>query len=229
MLFKQQLRIAAFSTAVIAYAAFSGSAFAQKKYDTGATDTEIKIGNIMPYSGPASAYGVIGKTEEAYFKKINAEGGIKGRKINFVTYDDGYSPPKAVEQARKLVESDEVLMIFNALGTPPNSAIHKYMNSRKVPQLFVATGAAKWNDPKDFPWTMGWQPSYQSEGRIYAKYLLKEKPNARIAVLYQNDDYGKDYLKGLKDGLGDKAASMIIAEESYETSEPTIDNHIVKL
>jgi ABC-type branched-subunit amino acid transport system substrate-binding protein len=223
-------RIVVASATVLAVLAASGSgALAQKKYDTGATDTEIKIGNIMPYSGPASAYGVIGKTEAAYFKKINDAGGINGRKINFITYDDGYSPPKTVEQARKLVESDEVLLLFNALGTPPNSAIHKYMNSKKVPQLFVATGATKWNDPKDFPWTMGWQPSYQSETQIYAKYLLKEKPDARIAVLYQNDDYGKDYLKGLKDGLGAKAASMIIAEESFETSEPTIDNHIVKL
>ena len=219
---------AAFSTALIATLAVSGSAFAQKKYDTGATDTEIKIGNIMPYSGPASAYGVIGKTEEAYFKKINAEGGIKGRKINFVTYDDGYSPPKAVEQARKLVESDEVLVVFNPLGTPSNTAMQKYLNAKKVPQLFVATGATKWNEPKDFPWTMGWQPSYQSEARIYAKYLMKEKPNGKIAIMYQNDDFGKDYLKGLKDGLGAKS-SMIIAEESYETSEPTIDNHIVKL
>jgi ABC-type branched-subunit amino acid transport system substrate-binding protein len=209
--------------------ASTGGALAQKKYDSGATDTEIKIGNIMPYSGPASAYGVIGKTEAAYFKMINAAGGIHGRKINFISYDDAYSPPKAVEQARKLVESDEVLFIFNSLGTPSNSAIQKYMNSKKVPQLFVATGATKWNDPKEFPWTMGWQPSYQSESQIYAKYLLKEKPDARIAVLYQNDDYGKDYLKGLKDGLGAKAASMIIAEESYETSEPTVDNHIVKL
>jgi branched-chain amino acid transport system substrate-binding protein len=228
MLSRQTLRIAAFSSAVIAFAAFSGSALAQKKYDTGATDTEIKIGNIMPYSGPASAYGVIGKTEEAYFKKINAEGGIKGRKINFISYDDAYSPPKAVEQVRKLVESDEALLVFNSLGTPSNTAIQKYLNSKKVPQLFVATGATKWNDPKSFPWTMGWQPSYQSEARIYAKFLLKEKPDAKIAILYQNDDFGKDYLKGLKDGLGAKA-SMIIAEESYETSEPTIDNHIVKL
>jgi branched-chain amino acid transport system substrate-binding protein len=228
MLSKQQLRIAAFSTAVIAFAAMSGSALAQKKYDTGATDTEIKIGNIMPYSGPASAYGVIGKTEAAYFKMINDAGGIKGRKINFVTYDDGYSPPKAVEQARKLVESDEVLLVFNSLGTANNTAIQKYMNGKKVPQLFVATGATKWNDPKDFPWTMGWQPSYQSEARIYAKFLMKEKPDAKIAVFYQNDDFGKDYLKGLKDGLGAKV-SMITAEESYETSEPTIDNHIVKL
>ena len=223
------LRMGAFSAALAIAALASSGALAQQKYDTGATDTEIKIGNIMPYSGPASAYGVIGKTEEAYFKKINAEGGINGRKINFVSYDDAYSPPKAVEQARKLVESDEVLLIFNSLGTPSNSAIHKYMNSKKVPQLFVATGATKWNDPKDFPWTMGWQPNYQSETQIYAKYLLKNKPDAKIAVLFQNDDYGKDYLKGLKDGLGAKAASMIVAEESYETTEPTIDSHIVKL
>jgi len=215
--------------ALVLFAASTSGALAQKKYDTGATDTEIKIGNIMPYSGPASAYGVIGKTEQAYFNKINAEGGINGRKINFVSYDDAYSPPKAVEQARKLVESDEVLFVFNSLGTPSNSAIQKYMNAKKTPQLFVATGATKWNDPQNFPWTMGWQPSYQSESRIYAKYLLKEKPDAKVAVLYQNDDYGKDYLKGLKDGLGAKAASMIIAEESYETTEPSIDNHIVKL
>src|SRR6187399_3557410 len=222
-------KLAVLSTALAVIAASSSSALAQKKYDTGATDTEIKIGNIMPYSGPASAYGVIGKTEEAYFKKINAEGGINGRKINFVSYDDAYSPPKTVEQARKLVESDEVLLIFNSLGTPPNSAIHKYMNSKKVPQLFVATGATKWNDPQNFPWTMGWQPNYQSETQIYAKWLLKNKPDAKIAVLFQNDDYGKDYLKGLKDGLGAKAASMIVMEESYEVSEPTIDSHIVKL
>src|SRR3984893_7440221 len=224
-----QLRLGAFSAAVAILAATSSGALAQKKYDIGATDTEIKIGNIMPYSGPASAYGVIGKTEEAYFRKINAEGGINGRKINFVSYDDGYSPPKTVEQARKLVESDEVLLIFNSLGTPPNTAIQKYMNSKKVPQLFVATGATKWNDPKEFPWTMGWQPNYQSESRIYAKYILKEMPNAKIAILYQNDDYGKDYVKGLKDGLGAKAASMIVAEESYETTQPTIDSSIVKL
>src|SRR6195256_4402583 len=222
-------RLAIASAAFIVFAASSNSALAQKKYDTGATDTEIKIGNIMPYSGPASAYGIIGKTEAAYFKKINDAGGINGRKINFISYDDAYSPPKAVEQARKLVESDEVLLVFNSLGTPSNSAIQKYMNAKKVPQLFGATGATKWNDPKDFPWTMGWQPNYQSESQIYAKYLLKNKPDAKIAVLYQNDDYGKDYLKGLKDGLGPKAATMIVAEESFETSEPTIDNHIVKL
>jgi branched-chain amino acid transport system substrate-binding protein len=222
-------RVAIASAAFIVLAASSSGALAQKKYDTGATDTEIKIGNIMPYSGPASAYGIIGRTEAAYFKKINDAGGINGRKINFISYDDAYSPPKAVEQARKLVESDEVLFIFNSLGTPSNSAIHKYMNSKKVPQLFVATGATKWNDPQQFPWTMGWQPNYQSETQIYAKYLLKNKPDAKIAVLFQNDDYGKDYLKGLKDGLGAKAASMIVAEESYETTEPTIDSHIVKL
>jgi branched-chain amino acid transport system substrate-binding protein len=222
----RQRRIAALATAVIVFT--SGTALAQKKYDTGADDSEIKIGNIMPYSGPASAYGVIGKTEEAYFNKINNEGGINGRKIKFVSYDDGYSPPKAVEQVRKLVESDEVLVVFNPLGTPSNTAIQKYLNSKKIPQLFVATGATKWNDPKDFPWTMGWQPSYQSEAHIYAKYLMKEKPDAKIAVLFQNDDFGKDYLKGLKDALGPKT-SMIIAEESYETSEPSIDGHIVKL
>src|SRR3984957_11511913 len=222
-------RLAIASAALMMLAASSSGALAQKKYDPGATDTEIKIGNIMPYSGPASAYGVIGKTEAAYFKKINDAGGINGRRINFITYDDGYSQTKTVRPARKRVESGEVLLVFNALGTPPNSAIHKYMNSKKVPQLFVATGATKWNDPKEFPWTMGWQPSYQSETQIYAKYLLKEKPDAKIGVLYQNDDYGKDYLKGLKDGLGGKAASMIVAEESYETTEPPVDNHIVKL
>jgi len=223
------LRLGAFSAALALLAATSSGALAQKKYDTGASDTEIKIGNIMPYSGPASAYGVIGKTEEAYFRKINAEGGINGRKINFISYDDAYSPPKTVEQARKLVESDEVLIVFNPLGTPPNSAIQKYLNTKKVPQLFVATGATKWNDPKEFPWTMGWQPNYQSESQIYAKYILKNKPDAKIAVLYQNDDYGKDYLKGFKDGLGAKAASMIVIEESYEVSEPTVDSHIVKM
>jgi branched-chain amino acid transport system substrate-binding protein len=224
-----KVRLGALSAALAVLAVTSSGAVAQRKYDTGATDTEIKIGNIMPYSGAASAYGVIGKTEDAYFRKINAEGGINGRKITFVSYDDGYSPPKTVEQARKLIESDEVLLIFNSLGTAMNSAIQKYMNGRKIPQLFVATGATKWNDPKEFPWTMGWQPNYQSETQIYGKYILKEYPNAKIAVMYQNDDYGKDYLKGLKDGLGPKAASMIVAEESYETSEPTIDTHIVKL
>jgi branched-chain amino acid transport system substrate-binding protein len=182
----------------------------------------------MPYSGPASSYGLIGKTETAYFNMINEQGGINGRKINFISYDDGYSPPKAVEQVRKLVESDEVLFVFNSLGTPSNTAFQKYLNTKKVPQLFVATGASKWNDPKNFPWTMGWQPSYQVEAQIYAKYLIKEKPDAKIAVLYQNDDFGKDYLKGFKDGLGSKGA-MIVTEESYEISEPTVDSHIVKI
>src|SRR6202795_1845350 len=209
-------------------AATSSGALAQKKYDIGATDTEIRIGNIMPYSGPASAYGVIGKTEEAYFNKINAEGGINGRKITFISYDDAFSPPKAVEQARKLVESDEVLLFSQPLGAQSNSATQKYLNAKRVPQLFAATGATKWGDPQNFPWTMGWQPSYQSEARIYAKYLLQSKPNARIAVLYQNDDYGKDYVHGLKDGLGAKA-SLIVKEASYEVTDASIDSQIVTL
>jgi branched-chain amino acid transport system substrate-binding protein len=204
-------------------------ALAQKKYDTGATDTEIKIGNVEAYSGPASAYGVIGKTEDAYFKMINDAGGINGRKINFISYDDGYSPPKTVEQVRKLIESDEVLLVFNALGTPTQTAVQKYQNAKKVPQLFLATGASKWNDPKDFPWTMGFQPSYRVEARIFAKYILKTKPGAKVAVFYANDDFGKDYVAGLKDVFGDKASSLIVAEESYETTEPSIDSHIVKL
>ena len=207
--------------------ALAGPALAQKKYDPGASDTEIKIGNTNPYSGPASAYGTIGKTIEAYFKKVNAEGGINGRKINFISYDDGYSPPKTVEQARKLVESDEVLLLFQTLGTPSNTAIQKYMNSKKVPHLFVATGATKWNDPKGNPWTMGWQPNYQSEGRIYAEYLMKNHPNGKIGILYQNDDYGKDYVKGLKDGLNGKL--KIVAELPYETSDPTVDSQIINL
>jgi ABC-type branched-subunit amino acid transport system substrate-binding protein len=204
------------------------AANAEKKYDPGASDTEIKIGNIMPYSGPASSYGVIGKTEAAYFDKVNAEGGINGRKIKFITYDDAYSPPKAIEQARKLVEGDEVLLIFQPLGTPSNSAIQKYMNAKKVPQLFVATGATKWGDPRNFPWTMGWQPNYQSEGRIYAKYILEHFPNGKIAVFWQNDDAGRDQVKGLRDGLGDKA-NMIVADKSYEVSDPSIDSQIVAL
>src|SRR5947209_623877 len=201
---------------------------AQNRYDTGASDSEIKLGNILPYSGPASAWGVVGRTEAVYFDKINDEGGINGRKITFISYDDGYSPPKTVEQARRLVESDGVLLIFNSLGTPSNVAIQKYMNDKQVPQLFVASGATKWNNPKEFPWTMGWQPSDQSEARSYARYLIKEKPDAKIGVLYQNDDFGKDYLRGLKDGLGAKS-SMIVAEQGYETSEPTIDTQVVKL
>jgi branched-chain amino acid transport system substrate-binding protein len=209
--------------------AAASPALAQKKYDPGATDTEIKIGNTNPYSGPASAYGLIGKTIDAYFKKVNAEGGINGRKVNFISYDDGYSPPKAVEQVRKLVESDEVLLVFQPLGTPSNTAIQKYMNSKKVPQLFVATGATKWGDPKGNPWTMGWQPTYQAEGQIYAKYIMKNHPNAKIGILFQNDDYGKDYVKGLKDGLGDKAKTMIVSELPYEPADPTVDSQIVSL
>jgi branched-chain amino acid transport system substrate-binding protein len=210
-------------TAVLA----AGSASAQKKYDLGATDREIKIGNFVPYSGPASSYAVLGKTIAAYFNKINDDGGINGRRINFISYDDAYSPPKAVEQARKLVESDEVLFLFYTLGTPSNSAIQKYANAKKVPQLFVASGATKWNDPKHFPWTMGWAPSYQGEGHIFAQYLLEHHPNGKIGILYQNDDYGKDYVKGLTDAL--RGRMPIIAAYPYETSDPTVDSQIVAL
>ena len=213
---------------IAAAVALTGPALAQKKYDPGASDTEIKIGNIMPYSGPASAYGTIGRAEAAYFRMINEQGGINGRKINFISYDDAYSPPKTVEQARKLVEGDEVLLIYQSLGTAPNSAIQKYMNVKKVPQIFVATGATKWGDPKNFPWTMGFQPNYQSEGSIYGKYILQHHPAGKIAVLFQNDDYGKDVLKGLKDALGAKT-SMIVAEMPYETGDPTVDSQVVAL
>ena len=214
-------------TWMLAALLFSGDrAFAA---DPGVTKDEIKIGNINPYSGPASAYGTIGRGLDAYFKKVNDDGGVNGRKIKFISYDDAYSPPKAIEQARRLVEQDQVLLIFQSLGTPSNSAIWKYMNDKKVPQLFVATGATKWGDPVGHPWTMGWQPTYQTEAHIYAKYLLKEKPDAKVAVLLQNDDYGKDYLKGLKDGLGAAAAKMIIAEQTYEVTDPTIDSQMVNL
>jgi ABC-type branched-subunit amino acid transport system substrate-binding protein len=225
---RQRLRIAALSTAIVAFAT-SGSAFAQKKYDSGATDAEIKIGNTTPYSGPASAYGAIGKAEAAYFKMINDKGGINGRKINFISYDDAYSPPKTVEQTRKLVESDEVLFIFNGLGTATQTAVQKYMNGKKVPQLFVASGASKWNDPKQFAWTMGWQPNYRVEGQIFAKHILKTRPDAKVAVFYANDDFGKDYIDGLRDIFGDRWPKIVAAEESYENSEPSIDSHIVKL
>jgi branched-chain amino acid transport system substrate-binding protein len=218
-----------FALIAIAASAIGTTALAQKKYDPGADDKEIKVGHIGPYSGPASAYGTIGKTIGAYFDKVNAEGGINGRKIKFVTLDDGYNPAKAVEMARKLVEEDEVLLIFNSLGTPSNSAIHKYMNTKKVPHLFVATGATKWGDPKNFPWTMGWQPNYQAEGKIYAAHILETKPNAKIGVLYQNDDYGKDYLKGFEDGLGAKAATMIVSKVTYEVTDPTVDSQMVSL
>ena len=204
-------------------------AVAQKKYDPGASDTEIRIGQTMPYSGPASAYGALGRAEAAYFKKINEEGGINGRKIVFISLDDAYSPPKTVEATRRLVEQDEVLLMFGSLGTPTNTAVHEYLNARKIPQLFLASGAAKWNDPQNHPWTMGLQVDYQTEARIYAKHILQTKPDAKIAVLYQNDDAGKDYLKGMKDGLGGKAAKMIVAELSYEVADPTIDSQIVQL
>ncbi|HEV8259123.1 MAG TPA: ABC transporter substrate-binding protein [Burkholderiales bacterium] len=207
----------------------ASTAVAEKKYDPGASDTEIKIGNTNPYSGPASAYGTIARSEAAYFKSINDQGGINGRKINFITLDDAYSPPKTVEQVRRLVEQEEVLFIFQSLGTPSNTAIHKYMNARKVPQLFVATGATKWGDPQNFPWTMGWQPNYQTEAHLYAKYLLENKPGARIAVLYQNDDYGKDYVKGFHDGLGNQPGRLIAKEVSYEVTDPTVDSQIVTL
>jgi ABC-type branched-subunit amino acid transport system substrate-binding protein len=205
------------------------TAYAQKKYDPGATDTEIKIGQTVPFSGPASAYATIGKTQAAYFKMVNDEGGINGRKINFIQYDDAYSPPKTVEQVRKLVESDEVLLTFQLIGTPPNAAVQKYLNQKKVPQLFAATGASRFTDPKNFPWTMGFNPNYQSEGRIYGKYILANYPNAKIGVLFQNDDLGRDYVTGLKEGLGDKAKTMIVGETSYEVTDPTIDSQIVKL
>jgi branched-chain amino acid transport system substrate-binding protein len=211
----------------LGFALIASPAGAQKKYDPGASDSEIRIGNIMPYSGPVSAFSIFGRTETAYFNKINAEGGINGRKIRFISYDDAYSPPKAVEQARKLVESDEVLLIFSSLGTPSNSAIQKYMNIKKVPQLFVGSGGAKFNDPKHFPWTMGFIPSYELEGRIYAKYLLQNEPNGRIAILYQNDDFGKDYVKGLKDGLNGRMP--IVAEVPYEVSDTSVDSQLVTL
>jgi branched-chain amino acid transport system substrate-binding protein len=213
----------------VAIALSASSASAQKKYDTGATDTEIKIGQTVPFSGPASAYATIGKAQAAYFNMINAQGGVNGRKINLIQYDDAYSPPKAVEQVRKLVESDEVLLTFQIIGTPSNAAVQKYLNTKKVPQLFAATGASKFTDPKNFPWTLGFNPNYFVEGRIYGQYILKQYPNAKVGVLYQNDDLGKDYLNGIKSGLGDKAATMIVAEASYEVSDPTIDSQILKL
>jgi branched-chain amino acid transport system substrate-binding protein len=205
------------------------AANAQKKYDPGASDTEIKVGQTMPFSGPASAYSSIGKTEAAYFKMINDQGGINSRKINLIQYDDAYSPPKAVEQIRKLVESDEVLLTFQIIGTPSNAAVQKYLNSRKVPQLFSAASALRFSDPKNFPWTMGYDLNNFVEGRIYGQYILKEYPNAKVGVLYQNDDFGKDYLNGIKSGLGDKAAKMVVAEASYEVSDPTVDSQILRI
>jgi ABC-type branched-subunit amino acid transport system substrate-binding protein len=217
-------------TATAAAVALSASpASAQKKYDTGATDTEIKVGQTVPFSGPASAYATIGKAQAAYINMINEQGGVNGRKISLIQYDDAYSPPKTVEQVRKLVESDEVLLTFQLIGTPPNAAVQQYLNTKKVPQLFAATGASRFTDPKKFPWTLGFNPNYQSEGRIYAQYILKNYPNAKIGILYQNDDLGRDYLTGIKAGLGDKAATMVVGEVSYELTDPTIDSQIVKL
>jgi ABC-type branched-subunit amino acid transport system substrate-binding protein len=213
----------------LAAAALAGAAGVSAQTVVGVTATEIKIGNTSPYSGNASAYGTIGKTHAAYFKKVNDEGGINGRKINFISYDDAYSPPKTVEMVRRLVEQDQVAALFQTLGTPPNSAIHKYLNQQKVPHLFVATGATKWNDPKNFPWTIGYQPNYQNEGRSYAQYVLKNVPDAKVGVLYQNDDYGKDYLKGFEDGLGDAAKKLIVVKQSYEVTDPTVDSQIVNL
>ena len=223
-----KIKFALASVAVGAALALSSTAALAAKNAPGVTDTEIKIGNHMPYSGPASAYGAIGQAFTAYFKYVNDNGGVNGRKINFISLDDGYSPPKTVEQVRKMVEQEKVALIFGGLGTPTNSAVHKYLNSKKVPMLFVQTGATKWGDPKGHPWTMGWQPNYQAEGKIYASHILETNPNAKIGVLYQNDDYGKDYLKGLEDGLGAKK-SMIVAAASYETSDPSIDNQMVAL
>jgi len=222
-------RMRVFALLSLVLALLASPAQAQKKYVPGASDTEIKIGQTMPYSGPASAYGTIGKASAAYFNMVNEQGGINGRKINFISLDDGYSPPRAVEQTRKLIEEEQVLFLFGPLGTPTNSAIHKYVNAKGVPHVFLNTGATKWGDPKNFPWTIGWNLSYQNEAQIYAKYILDTKPDAKIAVLYQNDDYGKDYLKGLKDGLGDKAAKLIVAEASYEVTDTTIDSQIVSL
>ena len=218
-----------FTATTVALALSASSAQAQKKYDTGASDTEIKIGQTVPFSGPASAYATIGKAQAAYFNMINEQGGVNGRKINLIQYDDAYSPPKAVEQVRKLVESDEVLLTFQIIGTPSNAAVQKYLNAKKVPQLFAATGASKFTDPKNFPWTMGFNPNYFVEGRIYGQYILKEYPNAKVGVLYQNDDLGRDYLNGIKAGLGNKAATMIVAEASYEVTDPTVDSQILKL
>jgi ABC-type branched-subunit amino acid transport system substrate-binding protein len=215
--------------AVLTVTLAAPAAYAQKKYDPGASDTEIKVGQTVPFSGPASAYASIGKTQAAYFNMINDQGGMNGRKIKLIQYDDAYSPPKAVEQVRKLVEDDEVLLTFQVIGTPSNAAVQKYLNVKKVPQLFAATGATKFTDPKNFPWTMGFNPNYFTEGRIYGQYILKEYPNAKIGVLYQNDDLGKDYLNGIKAGLGDKASTMIVAEASYEVADPTIDSQILKL
>ena len=202
---------------------------AQKKYDPGVTDKEIKLGHTNPYSGPLSAYGVIGKAEAAYWTMVNDTGGINGRKVNFISYDDGYQQPKTVEMVRKLVEDDKVLAMFQLLGTPTNTVVHKYLNQKKVPQLFVATGASKWGDPKNFPWTMGWQPDYATEGGIYAKHMLATHKGEKIAVLWQNDDSGKDYVGGFMKGLGKENEKLVVASASYEVTDPTIDSQIIQL
>lgn len=218
------------ATAILGSALVAAPAVGQKMYGPGASDTEIRIGNTNPYSGPASAYGTIGKAITAYFDKVNKEdGGINGRKIVFISYDDSYSPPKTVEQIRKVVELDKVLMLFQTLGTPTNTAIHKYVNAKKIPHLFVATGATKWGQPEKFPWTMGWQPNYQTEAQIYAKYIMDNVSDPKIGILFQNDDYGKDYVKGLRDGLGADADKLIVSELSYEVSDPTVDSQIITL
>ena len=222
----KRLLVALAATASLMHA---GASLAQKKYDPGATDTEIKLGQTIPYSGPASAYGSLGRTQVGYFKMVNDQGGINGRKVNLISLDDGYSPPKTIEAVRRLVESEEVLALFGTLGTPTNSAIHRYVNQKKVPHLFVSTGAGKWNDPKNFPWTTGFQPNYPAEGNVFAAHILATKPNAKIAILYQNDDFGKDYLIGLRQGLGDKAKTMIVAEASFEVTDPTVDSQILTL
>lgn len=220
---------AALAAGLIAIAAVTGPAAAEKQYGPGVTDTEIKLGNTNPYSGPTSAYGVIGQAISAYFDMVNEQGGINGRKINFITLDDGYSPPRAVEQVRKLVEREQVLALFQTLGTPTNSAFHKYVNARKVPHLFISSGATKWGDPEKYPWTMGWQPTYSTESAIYAKYILDNIEDPKIAILFQNDDFGKDYVDGMRDALADRADELIVAQEPYEVTDPTIDSQIVSL
>jgi len=216
-------------TTLVLAITLTGALAADKQYGPGVTDDAVKIGQTMPFSGPASGYASVGLTEQAYYKLINERGGVNGRKIELISLDDGYSPPKTVEQTRRLVESDNVLAIVGALGTAPNTAIHKYLESKKVPHIFISSGATKWGDPKHFPWTMGWQPNYQIEGRIYAAYILQNKPDGKIGVLYQDDDFGKDYLKGLTDGLGDKGASMVVVKASYETTDPTVDSQVVDM
>jgi branched-chain amino acid transport system substrate-binding protein len=215
--------------AALAIAFLAGAAEARKQYDAGASDSEIKLGQTMSYSGPLSVFGTIGRAEAAYFEKLNAAGGINGRRINLISLDDGYAPPRTVEQTRKLVEQDEVLALFGSLGTPTNAAIQKYVNARKMPHLFLSTGASRWGDPRQFPWTMGWAPNYVLEGSIYGRYILENHPRARIAVLYQNDDFGKDFLKGFQDGLGERAAAMIVAQATYEPTDPTVDSQITTL